>query len=383
MNQLRKQVNLPGNFDRLLIAMSTSLLLLISCKKEADQNQEGLETKLKTQAASVFTTVHAGQSINAAVNAAPVNSIILVEPGVYLEAISFDKPGMQIIGIAEGVIIQNPGGENNGIRVGSDGDGFVLKQVTIRDFLRNGLFMSGVDNFLLSHVTAINCGVYGLYPVRAKNGKMEHCKASGHTDSGIYIGQSANVEVSFNHAFENVIGIEIENCENVTANNNQVYNNVGGLLVTLLPPNERRTVLTGDNNSIINNHIYNNNLENFASGGLAAFVPKGTGILIVGSDRTLVEKNNISENNFVGIATVSTAILGLLAGAPLPGMDQIEPNPNGTRIINNVLNNNGTIAPAGLPLPATDLLWDGSGTNNCWKNNKYSSSYPGSLPQCN
>ena len=380
MHQLKK---MPVQLKQLAILISTGTLLLTSCKKEVDQPQEAPETQMTTLSASEFTTVHAGQSINAAVNAAPANSIIRVEPGIYMEAINFDKPGMQIIGTAEGVIIQNPGGENNGIRVGSDGDGFVLKQVTIKDFLRNGLFMSGVDNFLLSHVTAINCGVYGLYPVRANNGKMEHCKASGHTDSGIYIGQSTNVEVSYNHAFGNVIGIEIENCKNVIATHNQSYNNVAGILVTLLPPNERRTVLVGEDNFITNNHVYNNNLENFATGGLAAFVPKGTGILVVGSDRTTVEKNNVSQNQFVGIATVSTAILGLLAGAPLPRIDEIEPNPDGTRIVKNVLNNNGTLAPAGLPLPATELLWDGSGNNNCWKNNNYSSSYPSSLPQCN
>jgi parallel beta-helix repeat protein len=381
MNHLKKSVRMTG-LKNLAILISTGTLLLASCKKEIEQQQEAPGAQMKTQSGAVFT-VQAGQSINAAVNAAPANSIIRVEPGIYREAINFDKPGMQIIGTSEGVIIQNPGGENNGIRVGSDGDGFVLKQVTIKDFLRNGLFMSGVDNFLLSHVTAINCGVYGLYPVRANNGKMEHCTATGHTDSGIYIGQSANVEVSFNHAYGNVIGIEIENCANVTASNNQSYNNVAGILVTLLPPNERRTVLVGTDNFITNNHVYNNNLENFATGGLAAFVPKGTGILIVGSDRTTVDKNNISQNNFVGIATVSTAILGLLAGAPLPRIDEIEPNPDGTRITRNVLNNNGTIAPAGLPLPATELLWDGSGINNCWKNNNYSSSFPSSLPQCN
>ena len=382
MNHFKNQGKMPGQLSMLAIVISTGILFA-SCKKDVEQQEEGPVAQMKIQSASVFTTVHAGQSINAAVNAAPANSIIRVEPGIYSEAINFDKPGMQIIGTAEGVIIQNPGGENNGIRVGSDGDGFVLKQVTIKDFLRNGLFMSGVDNFLLSHVTAINCGVYGLYPVRANNGKMEHCTASGHTDSGIYIGQSSNVEVSYNHAFGNVIGIEIENCENVTASHNQAYNNVAGILVTLLPPNERRTILVGEDNFITNNHVYNNNLENFATGGLAAFVPRGTGILIVGSDRTTVEKNNVSQNQFVGIATVSTAILGLLAGAPLPRIDEIEPNPDGTRIIKNVLNNNGTLAPAGLPLPATELLWDGSGNNNCWKNNNYSSSFPSSLPQCN
>ena len=145
MNYLKSSGRRTLSLKNLAILISTGTLLLASCKKEVEQQQETPPVaQMKTQSATVFTTVQAGQSINAAVNAAPANSIIRVEPGIYMEAINFDKPGMQIIGTAEGVIIQNPGGENNGIRVGSDGDGFVLKQVTIKDFLRNGLFMSGV-----------------------------------------------------------------------------------------------------------------------------------------------------------------------------------------------------------------------------------------------
>ncbi|HZW71706.1 MAG TPA: hypothetical protein VFF57_12580, partial [Hanamia sp.] len=61
----------------------------------------------------------------------------------------------------------------------------------------------------------------------------------------------------------------------------------------------------------------------------------------------------------------------------------IEPNPDGTKVTNNILAHNGSAPPAGLPLPGVDLLWDGSGTNNCWKNNTYSTAYPTPLPQCN
>jgi hypothetical protein len=123
--------------------------------------------------------------------------------------------------------------------------------------------------------------------------------------------------------------------------------------------------------------------ENFATGGLAAFVPRGTGLLILGSNTTLVDQNNISGNNFVGVAVVSTAILGLLSGEPVPNIEQIEPHPDGTRITRNVLNNNGSAPPAGLPLPGVDLLWDGSGTANCWKANKFTTSYPAPLYACN
>ena len=57
--------------------------------------------------------------------------------------------------------------------------------------------------------------------------------------------------------------------------------------------------------------------------------------------------------------------------------------PDGAKIIENTLTQNGSAAPPGLPLPAADLLWDGSGTNNCWSKNIYTTSYPSAFPVCN
>ncbi len=62
----------------------------------------------------------------------------------------------------------------------------------------------------------------------------------------------------------------------------------------------------------------------------------------------------------------------------------IEPNPDGNRIVGNlVLGNGGT--PAGIPaLDAlrADLGWDGTGTGNCWLRNTFATSAPVELPGC-
>jgi hypothetical protein len=136
---------------------------------------------------------------------------------------------------------------------------------------------------------------------------------------------------------------------------------------------------------ITGNHVVENNHVNFADpgGGFESFIPSGSGILVVGSDNVLVEKNNIRGNNFVGVATVSTLILGAIAGIPPEAFADIEPNSDGVRVIKNVLNKNGSAPPSGLPLPGVDLLWDGTGTGNCWSDNKFSTSYPTPLPTCN
>src|SRR4030095_255521 len=103
-----------------------------------------------------------------------------------------------------------------------------------------------------------------------------------------------------------------------------------------------RNILVSDN------HVYGNNHINFAEpgGGFESFVPSGSGILVVGVDNVTVNGNNIKDNNFVGIATVSTLILGALAGLPPEAFGDIEPNPDGAKIINNVLGNNGAAPPA-------------------------------------
>lgn len=330
--------------------------------------------------------VHNGGSIQAAADAANPGEIIRIEAGVYTEAIVVNKPGIQLIGSScspsEKVIIQNPGDAKNGITVQDNGDGFVLKNVTVQNFGENGVLLAHVDNFLLSHVEAINDGAYGLFPVFCKNGVVEYCSATGHDDTGIYVGQSDSVAMQYNVAFGNVNGLEVENCRNVVVFKNHSYDNVAGLLVILLPG---LTIKTASGVLVTENNFENNNHVNFGDpeDGFEALVPTGTGILNVGADNVTIKNNKITNNNFTGIATVNDLVLGALAGLPPEAFADIEPNPDNSKITDNLLVNNGTVPPQGLPLPGVDLLWDGSGTNNCWKNNTYSTSYPSPLPTCN
>jgi hypothetical protein len=144
-------------------------------------------------------------------------------------------------------------------------------------------------------------------------------------------------------------------------------------------------VKASSNILLTKNQVENNNHINFAEegGGFESAVPSGCGILIVGTDKTIAKDNKVTGNHTTGIAVVSSVILGSLAGLPPEAFADIEPNPDGTRIVSNTVTNNGTAPPLGLPLPGVDLLWDGSGSDNCWSNNTYGSSYPAALPSCN
>jgi parallel beta-helix repeat protein len=368
----------------LLAAVICIAVIIIGCKKEiSPQSEENPDNSISQSEKDlkINTRVHAGGSIQAAVNAASPGFVILIEPGLYNEAIVVNKPGIVLIGTANGVIIQNPGDKENGITVTSKAKGFVLKNVTIKNFEENGVFLDHVNGFILSNVKVFDNGDYGLFPLFCTNGIIDHCEASGHSDTGIYVGQSSYVSMSYNVAYANVNGLEVENSRNIIVNNNKSYNNVAGLIVVLLPGLD---VKTASDILVYENNIYNNNHVNFATPGegFESVIPSGVGILVLGTDKTLIRNNTVSGNNFTGIAVISTLVLGSLAGLPSSAFSDIEPNPDGNKIVRNVLHNNGSAPPSGLGFPGVDLLWDGSGSNNCWQLNIFNSSYPSPLPSC-
>jgi len=360
------------------------VILLPGCKKDAaPANDEPADVTNKAIASKQthLIIVHAGGSIQAALNEAGANCLVEIDPGVYKEAIVIDKPGIQLIGKGKGVIIRNPGDEENGITVTDNGDGFVLRNITIEYFKENGIVLSMVDNFTISHVTAISNGEYGIFPVHSSHGIIEFCIVKGHSDTGIYVGQSSDVKMEFNTAFENVNGLEVENSSNVIVTQNQAFNNVCGVLIDLLPGKD---VKVSSNILVKSNRVFNNNHPNFGEpGSLESVVPPGLGILVLGADKTTVENNLVTGNNFAGITVFSTLVLGTLAGIASGAFADIDPNPDGTEIAKNFVKKNGA-APPSLPisLPGVDLLWDGSGTNNCWQDNIFDSSYPSAMPSC-
>src|SRR6476661_4440411 len=151
---------------RFLNITSALMLMFTSCVKENPGHHRGI-------------TVNEGESIQSAVDRAMPGQTIYINPGVYLESVLVDKANITIIGMSGGhserVIIKNPGDEENGITVRDNGDGFVLKNITIENFEENGVFMIRADNFLLSHVETIDDGEYGLFPLFCNNGVIEYC----------------------------------------------------------------------------------------------------------------------------------------------------------------------------------------------------------------
>jgi parallel beta-helix repeat protein len=328
------------------------------------------------------------QTIQSAVDVAAPGSKIEIFSGTYKEAVTVSTPGLILTGAPGArVVIQNPKALENGITVqglgGKTLQGFTLANVTVRDFTNNGVFLSGVDHFVIEHVTAQNNGEYGLFPVLSSNGRIVGSTASGSNDTGIYVGQSNHVLVTGNVAYNNVNGIEIENSVNVTASYNTVFNNTVGILEDLLPGFPLPFEVSA-NNVIQNNVVFANNRPNTAAPtDIAALEMPGTGIAIVGGEHTVVQHNLVVGNAFAGIAVLSGNDFLALAPPGTPTYpDSVDPNPNDTLILGNTVVGNGFVSisvPPGFPHPA-DLVWTGSGMNNHWKHNVFFTSSPSHLP---
>ena len=346
----------------------------VACK-DATSSTSPPDTERLDPTASV---VRPGGSIQAAIDAAAPGAVIQITPGTYHEALTVAKPRITLIGRGE-VVIENPGDAEDGILVTDAADGFTLANVTVKGFEENGVKLEHVDGFVLFKVRAVDDGEYGLFPVFSTRGAIVNCSASGHSDTGIYVGQSDHVIMAGNVASGNVNGLEIENSSDITAAGNESFDNVAGILVVLLPGLD---IKTSSNILVRGNRVHDNNHVNFAEPGeIESFVPSGSGILVVGTDMTTVRENVVTGNRFTGIAVGSTLLLGLLAGLPPEAFADIEPNPDGARIVGNVVTGNGGESPIPF-LPAVDLLWDGTGSRNCWKRNTFGTSVPSPLPMC-
>ena len=330
--------------------------------------------------AAASSIVQNGGSIQAAVDAANPGDLILIKPGTYSEAVTIDKPNLKLIGLGL-VIIKNPGDEENGITVTDDGDGVDIENLTVRDFEENGVLLENVDGFRIFRIITIDDGEYGIFPVSSVNGEIIQSEASGHNDSGIYVGLSEHVTVSGCRAFANVSGFEIENSTHILLTDNEAYDNTAGILAFLLPFLPKKTA---SDIVISKNIVHDNNRPNFADpDDLVSFVPDGLGILIIGTDDTIVTKNQATNNDFAGIGVGSTLLLGNLAGID-PGaiLADIEPFPDSVEVRKNRALGNGANPPSPFPFPGADLLWDGSGSENCWGDNIFATSFPAQLPGC-
>jgi hypothetical protein len=138
-----------------------------------------------------------------------------------------------------------------------------------------------------------------------------------------------------------------------------------------------------ENWRVKNNYIHDNNKENTAPpGSLAATIPPGGGILLLGVSKNVIEHNRIKDNDFYGLSIIDFC-LGTLGGYDLPGpawcstnWSGEDPVPRDNVIERNTFIHNGTNPPPLHPLAplAADITYvviPETQAGNCFDRNIY------------
>ena len=297
-------------------------------------------------------------NIQDAVDAAIEGDLILINEGVYNESVTVTTSYLTIRGTNRNkVIIDGEFMRENGIQI-YDTDGVTVENLSVRNFSLNGVYWNGAKGFRGSYLTVYNNGDYGVYAFDSTDGVFDNVYASGHPDSGIYIGQCypCNSLIFDNVVEGNALGYSGTNAGgHLYLFNNIWRDNMSGIVPNTLDselnPPGRETTIVG--NLVIDNNNYEAPTNRF---GLVA---KGMGIVVPGRVGDVIEKNLVINHNRYGIVAS-------------PMLDANLYFSQHVHVKNNVVLDSGY----------TDLALAGPwGPGNCFEENIYQTSTPPMLEQ--
>ena len=239
-------------------------------------------------------------TIQAAVDATEPGDLVLIDRGVYREAVDVKTPGVTIRGVDRNeVIIDGEFERANGIQALFT-DGVVVENLTTINHKLNGVFWSGVRGYRGSYITAVNNGDYGIYAFDSGDGLFEHSYASGSPDASYYIGQCNPCDAVITDSIGEYSGLGYSGTNasnNIYIVNNEFRYNGAGLApntldTELLPPAEGYV--------IAGNLIHDNGYIDFPHKG-AQWATQGNGVIAAGTTDGLITKNLIFNHPSSGI----------------------------------------------------------------------------------
>lgn len=294
-------------------------------------------------------------SIQAAVNAAHPNDLIVVAPGVYHEAVTVCVADLTIRGEdRNATILDGQSQMTNGFTVLADN--VVIENMTAHHYRGNGFYWTGQSGYRGSYLTAYDNGDYGIYSFGSTHGEFNDSYASGSPDSGFYIGQCfpCDAIITRVHSEWNGLGYSGTNAGgNLVLENSEWDRNSAGIVPNSL---DSEAMPPQRGAAVINNYVHDNG-NTQAPYTTWAHIPLGTGILVAGGDKDYVAHNTVVNNPEYGI---------LVEG----NIDQNLWLASGNVVEGNTVKGSG-LADLALGAP--------SGANNCFADNKAATTLPPAL----
>ena len=243
-------------------------------------------------------------TIQAAVDKAKEGDLILVDEGIYNEAVDVSEtPNITIRGVDRNKVILDGEFElENGIRV-LDTDGVVVENLTARNYVSNGFYWTGSDYYRGSYLTAYRNGDYGIYSFDAYHGQFDHSYGSGSPDAGFYIGECFECDAVITDVVSEYNGLGYSGTNSggdLFIVNSEFANNRAGIV-----PNSGSYELCypSRETTIAGNLVHDNNLID-GPGIDVSLLTQGNGILPAGAVTATITRNRIYNHDRTGIGLV-------------------------------------------------------------------------------
>jgi hypothetical protein len=333
-------------------------------------------------------TVHPGQSIQAAVNAASPGDTIVVQAGVYHENVTIQKNNLTLLGAGIGKTVLEPGRvptESICSSTNPEGGNFVEGICVVGQFNQDGSFGAPVKGTTIQGFTVAHFSDFGVLLLNANDSTVSRSEARNNVsygisgfvlsgvrylwnvshdngDPGFYIGDSpaANAWVVGNTSYRNGVGgaegfgFLLRDSSMGTLSQNMAWGNCAGIVFADTGENPAPE----SNWTATENKVWANN--GACPGGGGPPPTSGIGIALLGTHHVVLSHNTVTGNHPTG-PSIPSAGITVLSSKGIGGAD-----PTDNQIDHNTLSNNAPF----------DVFWDGSGSGNTFTANICSISQP-------
>jgi hypothetical protein len=299
MRKVRQREVRP--WRRVPVALMAALLVVAGCGGDSDSDaQRGDDDAAPAQTIRVPGDQ---PTIQGAVDAAAAGDLVLIDPGIYHEAVNVTTDDLTIRGLDRNEVILDGEFElDNGIRV-LDADGVAVENMTARNYTANGFFWTGVEGYRASYLTSYRTGDYGIYAFDSVKGEIEHSYTSGSPDAGVYIGQCFPCDALIYDVISEHNGLGYSGTNSggnlLIVESTFRYNRVG------VVPNSGSYELCypGRQTTIVGNTVHSNNQPDTPAIDVA-LLAMSNGILVAGGIDNVIERNLVYDHQRTGIGLV-------------------------------------------------------------------------------
>jgi hypothetical protein len=294
-------------------------------------------------------------------------------------------------------------------------DGIHLRNFTVQYSDFNNIYVLETNGFRMENIVSRWSREYGFLSFTSDNGLYRNLTAYGSGDSGIYPGSGPEghckrygIEIDHVNSYGNTIGWSGTAGNGVYTHDSKFHDNAAGITTDSFAAGHPG--MPQDCSKWERNEIYSNNMNPYTEERDAyCFVknrpiadrdpkvvcpafnaPVGTGLLIAGGNRNLIENNRIYDNWRAGVMQfwVPSSFRGTDPTGQSknsgPAYEAQTDTSNGNRMVANVMG----VTPTGKRAPnGVDFWWDEEGHRNCWTDNRARAgnaitSEPTTLPGC-